>query len=54
LIDAFDGKLVFRNQSHTDVKSSIAIPKEKTEELGKNKWLYPSDEFGKMEKGTEL
>ena len=54
LIDAFDGKLVFRNQSHTDVKSTIAIPKEKTEELGKNKWLYPSDEFGKMEKGTEL
>lgn len=31
----------------TDFKSSIEMPKE----LGKNKWLHPTDEFGKMEEG---
>ena len=31
----------------TDFKSSI----EMTKELGKNKWLHPTDEFGKMEEG---
>ena len=53
LIDAFDGKLVFRNQSQTDFKPSIATHKEIPKELGKNKWLHPTDDFGKMEKGRE-
>jgi hypothetical protein len=35
-----------------DVKPVIEIPTEGTKVLGKNKWLYPTDEFGKLEKGT--
>jgi ATP-dependent Clp protease ATP-binding subunit ClpB len=53
LIDAFDGKLVFRNQSHTDFKSSIATHNEVPKEIGKNKWLHTTDDFGKMERGRE-
>ena len=49
-------------EDQTDFKYSIEtpeeiqeeIPIEKPKELGKNKWLYPTDEFGKMEKGREV
>jgi hypothetical protein len=41
-----------------DIKSSIELPietpVEKQKELGKNTWLYPTDDFGKMEKGRAL
>ena len=42
----------------TNIKSAIEIPSEIPEEvpksLGKNKWLNPTDDFGKMEKGRAL
>lgn len=41
-----------------DIRYSIELPVEtpveKQKELGKNTWLYPTDDFGKMEKGREL
>lgn len=41
-----------------DIKYSIDIPMEisadPSKSLGKNKWLYPSDDFGTMERGRAL
>lgn len=41
-----------------DINPSIDIPVEAPFEtpkrLGKNTWLYPTDDFGKMEKGRTL
>ncbi len=40
------------------IEVPMVIPKEtpieKPNVLGKNKWLYPTDEFGKMESGRQL
>ena len=36
------------DENTPDIKPSIEKPKE----FGKNKWLYPTDEYGKMEKGV--
>ena len=34
-------------------KNSISQEQNKPEMSSKNKWLYPSDEFGKMESGVQ-
>jgi len=36
------------DEYETDLETSIEKPKE----FGKNKWLHPADEFGKMEEGV--
>jgi len=41
-----------------DIKPSIEVPPEIPvkipKSLGKNTWLYPTDDFGKMEEGRSL
>jgi hypothetical protein len=39
---------------NSSLEAPVEIPAEAPKSLGKNKWLYPTDEFGKMEKGRVL
>lgn len=36
------------SEDETDLKTSIDMPKE----ISKNKWLHPTDGFGKLEEGV--
>ena len=38
----------------TPIEIPVETPVEIPKSLGKNTWLYPTDSFGKMEKGREL
>ena len=41
------------DQDSDSEKNSISQEQNKPEMSSKNKWLYPSDEFGKMESGVQ-
>lgn len=48
--DIIDGKSSIEAPPETPVETPTGTPKS----LGKNTWLYPTDDFGKMEEGRSL
>ncbi|MDC3338292.1 hypothetical protein OAW23_10495 [Flavobacteriales bacterium] len=51
--DSSNGGISDQDSDSDSEKNSINQEQNKPEMSSKNKWLYPSDEFGKMESGVQ-